>query len=159
MKYWNHVVNAPERVEVTKKITLAPSAKKRGRVETTRKDTASEKRPRKEKSKAPKKSKNVVQSEVEQHHLNANDPHSSSQERYTNETRTSKIPDNLVLGNHEMSEGIEEIFINYTSSLKVYDRSTTIVDLCFSTIIAENFLNDSDTKTMTECKKRSDWNK
>jgi hypothetical protein len=56
-------------------------------------------------------------------------------------------------------KGIEEIFINYTSSRKVYDRNTTIVDLCFSTIITENFLNDPDPKTMVECKKRSDWNK
>jgi hypothetical protein len=79
--------------------------------------------------------------------------------RYINETRTSEIPDNLVLGNHEMSKGIEEISINYTSSKKVYDRNTTIVDLCFSTIIAENFLNDPDPKTMVECKKRSELNK
>jgi hypothetical protein len=79
--------------------------------------------------------------------------------RYINETRTSEIPDNLVLGNHEMSKGIEEISINYTSSEKVYDRNTTIVDLCFSTIIAENFLNDPDPKTMVECKKRSKLNK
>jgi hypothetical protein len=43
MKSWNLVVNAPERVKVPKKTTLAPSTKKRGRVETTRKDTASEK--------------------------------------------------------------------------------------------------------------------
>jgi hypothetical protein len=47
-------------VEVPKKITLAPSAKKRGRAETTRKDTALKKRPRKEKSQAPRKFKNVV---------------------------------------------------------------------------------------------------
>jgi hypothetical protein len=79
--------------------------------------------------------------------------------RYINETRTSEIPDNLVLGNHEMSKGIEEISINYTSSEKVYDRNTTIVDLCFSTIIAENFLNDPDPKTMVECKKHSELNK
>jgi hypothetical protein len=52
-------------VEIPKKTTLDPSTKKRGREETTRKDTALEKRPRKEKSKAPRKSKNVVQPEVE----------------------------------------------------------------------------------------------
>jgi hypothetical protein len=34
---------------------------------------------------------------------------------------------------------------------KVYDRNTTIANLCFSTIIPENFLNDSDPKTMAEC--------
>jgi hypothetical protein len=52
---------------------------KRERAETTRKDTTSEKRSRKEKSKAPRKSKNVVQPEVEQHHSNTDDPQSSSQ--------------------------------------------------------------------------------
>jgi hypothetical protein len=52
MKSWNHVVNAPERVEVPKKTTLAPSTKKRGRAETNRKDNASEKRSRKEKLRA-----------------------------------------------------------------------------------------------------------
>jgi hypothetical protein len=49
--------------------------------------------------------------------------------------------------------------MNYTSSREVYDRSTTIVNPCFSTVIAENFLADLDPKTMVECKRRSDWNK
>jgi hypothetical protein len=101
----------------------------------------------------------VVQPDVEQHHSNADDRRSSSQPRYINETTTLKNPDNLVSGNHEASKGIEEISINYTSSRKVYDRNTTIANLCFSTIIAESFLNDPDPKTMTECKKRSGWNK
>jgi hypothetical protein len=61
-------------VEVPKETTLAHSTKKRGRKETTRKDTASEKRSRKEKLKAPRKSKNVVQPDVEQHHSNADNP-------------------------------------------------------------------------------------
>jgi hypothetical protein len=101
----------------------------------------------------------VIQPEVERHHKNANDPQSSSQTRHTNETRISKIHDNLVLENHEASKGIEEISINYTSSGEVYDCNTTIANICFSTIIAKKFLNDPDTKTMVECKKRSDWNK
>jgi hypothetical protein len=159
MESWDLVVNAPERVEVSKKTTLASSTKKRGTAETTRKDIASKKRPRKEKSKAPRKFKNVVKLEVEQHHSNVDDPPSSSQARYTNGTRTSEIPDNLVLGNHEASKGIEEISINYASSGKVYDRNTTIADLCFSTTIAKSFLEDPDPKTKVKCKKRSDWNK
>jgi hypothetical protein len=61
-------------VEVPKKTTLTLSAKKRGRAKTTRKDTALEKRPRKERSKALRKFKKVVQSEVEQRHLNTDDP-------------------------------------------------------------------------------------
>jgi hypothetical protein len=63
------------------------------------------------------------------------------------------------LGNHAASKGLEEISINYTSSEDVYDRSTTIENLCFSTIIDENLLNDPNHKTMVECKKQSDWNK
>jgi hypothetical protein len=142
-------------VDVPKKTTLAPSTNKRGRAETTRKDTASEKRPRKEKTKALRKFKNVIQPEVEQHHKNTNDPHSSSQVRHTNEIRISKIPDNLVLENHEASKGIENFSINYTSSREVYDH-TTIANICFSTVIDENFLNDPDPKTMAVCKKRSE---
>ncbi len=37
--------------------------------------------------------------------------------------------------------------------------STPIVNPCFSTIIAKNFLTNPDRKTMAECKRRSDWNK
>jgi hypothetical protein len=101
----------------------------------------------------------VVQPEVEQHHSNTDGPQSSSQACYTNETKTSEIPDNLVLENHEASKQIEEISINYTSSEKLYDHNTTIADICFSTIIAESFLNDPDPKTIAECKKSSVWNK
>jgi hypothetical protein len=91
-------------VKTPKKTTQTPSTKKTGGggVETTKKDNASEKRPRKEKTKLLEKlRKKVIQPEVERHHKNANDPQSSSQARYTNETRTSEVPDNLVLGNHE----------------------------------------------------------
>jgi hypothetical protein len=52
-------------VEVPKKTTLTPSTEKRERVETSRKDIALEKLPRNEKSKAPRKSKSVIQPEVE----------------------------------------------------------------------------------------------
>jgi hypothetical protein len=159
IKSWNPTVNAPERVNVPKKTTSALSTKKRRRAETTRKNTALENWPRNEKSKAPRKSKNVIQPKIEQHYKNVNDPQSSSQAHYTNETRILEIPNNLVLGNHEASKGIKEIFINYTSFGIVYDRSTTIANLCFSIVIAKIFLNDPDPKTMAECKKRSDWNK
>jgi hypothetical protein len=86
-------------------------------------------------------------------------PQSSTQARYRNENAsTSKNHDALVLGNHEASTGMQEISINYTSFEEVYDRSTTIVNPYFSTVIAENFLADPDPKTMEECKWRSDWN-
>jgi hypothetical protein len=77
----------------------------------------------------------VVQLEVEQHHLNTDDTQSSSQAHYINKTRTSEILDNLVLGNYEASKGMEEIYINYTNSRKVYDRNITIIDLCFLSLL------------------------
>jgi hypothetical protein len=153
------VINASERVEVTEKTTQTPSIKKRGRIETTKKDNALKKRPRMEKTKSPQNTNKVNQPVVDQHNMNTNDPWSSTQARYTDEGRTSKVPNDIVLGNHEASKGIEENFINYTSSGEVYDRTTTIANLCFSTVIVENFINDPDPKTMTECKKCSDWNK
>jgi hypothetical protein len=82
----------------------------------------------------------------------------STQARYRNENAsTSENPDALVLGNHEASTGIQEIFIKYASFGEVYDRSTTIVNPCFSIVIDENFLADLDSKTMTECKRRSEY--
>jgi hypothetical protein len=60
---------------------------------------------------------------------------SSTQARYRKKSAsTSKNPDALVLGNHKTSMGIQETFINYTSSGEVYDRSTTIINSCFSTM-------------------------
>jgi hypothetical protein len=91
--------------------------------------------------------------------VSTNDLQSSSQAGYTNEARTSEVPDDLVLGNHDTSKGIEEISINYTSFGEVYYRGTTIASICFLIVIAENFLNDPYPKTNVECKKCSEWNK
>jgi hypothetical protein len=97
---------------------------------------------------------------IDRHLVDNNIPQSSTQARYINENaRTSKNHDDIVLGNHETSKGIQEISINYISSGEVYDRSTIIVNSCFSTVIAKNILADLDPKTMAECKRCSDWNK
>jgi hypothetical protein len=72
----------------TKENYSGPFYEEEGRAETTRNNSSLEKWPRKEKTKAPRKTKKVIQPEVERHHKNANDPQSSSQVRYTNETRT-----------------------------------------------------------------------
>jgi hypothetical protein len=144
-------------VEVHKKTTQAPSIVKRGRVATTKMDKDPNKRPRKEKMRPLQKTVNVNQHVVDRHLMDNNISQSSTQMHYINENaRTSKNLEDFVLENHETSKGIHEISINYTSSGEVYDRSTTIVTPCFSTIIAKNVLADSDPKTMTECKKRSD---
>jgi hypothetical protein len=149
------VVNALERVEVTKKTTQTPSVVKRGRVVTTKRDNAPNKRQRKEKMRPPQKIVNVSQPVVDRHFVDI--PQSSTQACYRNENAsTSENHDDLILGNQETSTGIQEISINYTSSKEVYDRSTTIVNSYFSTIIAENFLTDPDPKTMAECKRCSD---
>jgi hypothetical protein len=67
----------------------------------------------------------------------------------------SEDPDSLVLGNHDEFHGMQEISINYTSFRELFDRTTTVVNSCFSTMVAD-LLNDPDPKTMTECKQRSD---
>jgi hypothetical protein len=135
-------------VEVTKKTTQSPFVVKRGDA-TTKRDNALNKRPRKEKTKLLQKIMNVSQPMVDRYLVDNNILQSRTQARYRNENaRTSENPDDLVLGNHETSIGIQEISINYTSSGEVCDRSTTIVHPFFSTIIAENFLVDLDPKTM-----------
>jgi hypothetical protein len=64
------VVNAPERVEVSKKTTQAPSVVKRWRVAQIKKDNAPNKRPRKEKMRPLQKIVNVNQPVVERHLVN-----------------------------------------------------------------------------------------
>jgi hypothetical protein len=59
------------------------------------------------------------------------------------------------LGNHDEFHGVREIFINYTSSGELLDRTTMLVNSYFSTMVAD-LLNDPDPKTMVECKQRSD---
>jgi hypothetical protein len=113
-KSWNPTVNAPERVEVPKKVIHTPSIVKRGRVAQTKKDKARSKHLRKEKMKPLQKIVNMRQTKIDRHLVNI--PQSSTQARYRNEnTSTSENPDALILGNHEASTGIQEIFINYTN--------------------------------------------
>jgi hypothetical protein len=66
-KSWNPTINTPERVEVSKKITQAPFVVKRGRIATTKKDNAPNKRPRKEKTRPLQKTMNVSQPMVDRH--------------------------------------------------------------------------------------------
>jgi hypothetical protein len=125
MKSWNPIVNVAERVEVPKKTTQAPSTKKRGRAATTKKDNTSEKRPIKEKISVPQKKVNVSQLVVERHCVDLNDPQSSSQACYTNEAGTLEVPDDLILGNHEVSKRTEDISIQKHLSLQLMNVVTT----------------------------------
>jgi hypothetical protein len=152
------MVNTPERVEVPKKTTQAPSVMKRGRVAQSKKDNTPNNHPRKEKMIPLQKTVNLSQPVVDRHLVDISQ--SSIQARCEKENASmSQNPDDLILENYKTSMGIQEISINYTSSREVYDHSTTIVNPCFSTIITKNFLVDPDPKTMTECKRCSDWNK
>jgi hypothetical protein len=144
-------------VEVAKKTTQAPFVVKRGRFATTKRDNAPNKCLRKEKTRPLQKIMNVSQHVVDRHLVDNNIPQSSTQARYKNENAsTSENPDDLVLGNHETSTRTQAISTNYTSSGKLYDRSSTFFNPCFSTIIAKKILADPDPKTMTKCKRCSD---
>jgi hypothetical protein len=65
MKSWNHTVNVFERVEVSRKTTQATSATKRVRTAIAMKDNTLNKRPRKEKTRALRKTVKVSQPVVE----------------------------------------------------------------------------------------------
>jgi hypothetical protein len=148
---WNPTINTLKRVEIPKKTTQTSYVVKRGRIATTKRDNAPNKLPRKEKIRHPQKIVNVSQSVVYRHLVDNNIPQSSTQACYINENASTSENYDLVLENHETSTGTQEISINYTSSGEVYDSSTIIVNPCFSTILAENFLADPDSKTMTKC--------
>jgi hypothetical protein len=64
-KSLNRTVNAPERVEVPKKTTQAPSVVKRGRVAQTKKDKTTNKRAKKEKMMPLQKTVDVSQPMVD----------------------------------------------------------------------------------------------
>jgi hypothetical protein len=101
----------------------------------------------KENTRPPQNTMNKSQPLVERYQVDIEHPQSSSQVQYINEARTSKNLDTIVLANHETSNGIQEISINYTNYAKLYDRSTTIVNSCFSIVIVERIPIDSDPKT------------
>ena len=70
---------------------------------------------------------------------------------------TSVHHDSIVVGNHDESEGIDEISINYVESGESFNRNTTIVDIFFALKIADDLALDCEPKSMAECMKRSDW--
>jgi hypothetical protein len=73
----------------------------------------------------------------------------------TEQARRSDDPDSLVLENHDEFHGVQEFSINYASSEELFDRSTMIVNSCFSTMVAD-LLSDPESKAMAECKQCSD---
>jgi hypothetical protein len=64
------------------------------------------------------------------------------------------------MGNHdEWEDDHEEIVTNYVESRESYKRKTTVVDIYFTSKIANSMDPDPEPKSMIECQKRSDWDK
>jgi len=107
----------------------------------------------------PSEPANAAQPQVERHQGNIPNPHSTSIVHSNHDDGTTEHPDNVVLGNTEQSEEVQEISTNYVYSGESYNKKTTIVDVYFATSIADNLQKDPNPKSMAECKKHSNWNK
>ena len=76
----------------------------------------------------------------------------------SNCTRASEQPAILNMGNQdELDEPNEEIAADYAKSRELYNRKTIVVDINFVSKIAEIIDEDSEPKSMAECRERSDW--
>ena len=64
------------------------------------------------------------------------------------------------MGNHdEREDDHDEIATNYVESEESFNRKTTVVDINFTSKIADSMDPDPDPKSIIECRKRSDWDK
>ena len=79
--------------------------------------------------------------------------------RINTEARTSEDPRSIVSGSHDESLRVDEIARNFIETGESYNRKSIIVIIYFSEQIANILQTDSDPKSMTECKKHSDWDK
>ena len=149
-------MNVLERVEITQKTAQPP---KRGR-KLDKKDKASQKHPR---GMRTPQTVNVdqqqvdVQPSVEGHPKDVQHPGLSTNVHTDIGAGASERLDSIVVGNHDESEGIEEISTNYVESGESFNRKTTNVDIFFSSKIAKDLALDREPKSMAECMKRSDW--
>ena len=101
----------------------------------------------------------MTQQSVERTEVDRKIPHPASIVHTFSDAGTSEHPDGVVLGNDELSKGIQEIYINYLNTGETYDRKATVVDISFSESIAENLHKNQEPKSMAECKRRLDWDK
>jgi hypothetical protein len=150
-KSLNPAINAPSRVEVPTKIT---PPLKRGRA-SQQKDT-SNKHPKTTRKISSSKKVNASQPKVDGHQVDVINPRPIPHVHSIELAGLSDDLDSLVLGNHDDFHGVQEISISYTSSGELLDRTTMVVNSCFSTMVTD-LLNDPDPKTMVECKQRSNW--
>jgi hypothetical protein len=101
------------------------------------------------------KTVNASQAKVDGHQVDTINPRPNPPVHTIEQVGGSEDIDCLILGNHDEFHGVQEISINYTSFRELLDRTTMVVNSCFSTMVAD-LLNDPDPKTMAECKQRSD---
>jgi len=148
--------NVAERIEIPNKTIHLSSHEEKGISTANPKAVTSRKRTRKQMNE-PSEPANAAQPQVERHQGNIPNPHSTSMHS-NHDDGTSEHPDNVVLGNTEQSEEVQEI-TNYVYSGESYNKKTTIVDVYFATSIADNLQKDPNPKSMAECKKHSNWNK
>jgi len=112
-----------------------------------------------------KKTRNATQPLVERHlediqyPVDRSDPQSSSVLRINTEARTSEDPRSIISGSHDESLRVDEIAINFVETEESYNHKSIIVYIYFSEQIINILQTDLDPKSMTECKKRSDWDK
>ena len=91
--------------------------------------------------------------------MDRSDLQSSSVMRINTKAGALEDPRSIILGSHDESLRVDEISINFIKMGESYNRKSIIVDIYFSKQIANILQTDSDPKSMTECKKRSDWDK
>ena len=126
--------NVPERIEVPNKTIQLPSRQEKGRSTAAPKAATSRKRTRKQRNE-PTESVNATQPQVERHQVDIPNPHPTSIVHLNPDDGTSEHPNNVVLGNTEQPDEVQEIFTNYVDSGESYNRKTTIVDIYFATSI------------------------
>jgi hypothetical protein len=144
-KFLNPAINAPCRVEVL--IKTNPPRKGGGLV----KRDVFNKRPKTTKKTSSSKKVNTSQQKVDGHQVDMINPRPSPHVHTTEQAGELKDHDSLVLRNHDEFHGVQKNSINYTSFGELHDRTTTVVNSSFSTMVAD-LLNDPDPKTMAECK-------
>ena len=148
--------NVPERVEVPNKTTHPQIGKKRRRSTSKRQDVIAGKQ---------KKTENATQPLVERHLediqclVDRSDPQSSSVMHINTKAGTLENPRSIVSGSYDESLRVDKIAINFIETDESYNHKSIIVDIYFSEQIAHILQTKSDPKSMTECKKRLDWDK
>jgi hypothetical protein len=97
---------------------------------------------------------NISQRKVDGHQVDTINQRPNPHMHTIKEVEGLEDPDSLILRNHDEFHGVQEIFINYTNSEKLFDHTTMVVN---SSTMVVDLNNDLDPKTMAECKQCSDW--